>query len=836
MRVREYLTWLDNFRRDVRHVCRGLQRAPGFAVAVILTLGLGIGVNAAIFGVVDRLMFRPLPYLRDPGSVDRVYLRTEGWNRGNAYSVFPYARFLDFRESARSFSHFAAFVTATHGVGSGESARKRTVHAVSAGAFDFFQARPALGRFFVPGDDSLPRGANVAVLAFEFWRSELGSRDVIGDAIQIGNATYTIVGVAPEGFVGFSEAEAPAVFIPIAAYGANEGGGNRDDFFRTYNWDWAQMVVRRRPGVERAEASTDLTRAFIASWDASRVVNPGFRPASEARPRAVAGAVRRTAGPDAGLESRTLLWITGVSSIVLLIACANVANLFLARALRRQRQVALQLALGVSRARLASQILIEALVLALLGCITGLLLAHWGRAIMRRLFIPGATALDVFADWRTWTVALLAALLAALVCSFAPMLFSRRTNVAAVLKAGSRDLAYQGSVARTVLLVTQGALSVILLIGAGLFVRSLHNVKELPLGYDLDRLLLVEWERRGTPMDSAARAGLRQRMLAAALARTDVERAAWVSSPPFATGTSTMSFTVPGVDSVGRLGRFAYQIASADYFATAGTGIIRGRGLGESDRADAPPVVVVSQAMAAALWPAQEPLGKCMRIAWSSARPDTMPCVEVVGVAENAVHDPASDLPLRYYVPEAQADFGTSTLLLRMRLDPAAAAEDVRRSLQAGMPGLTMVTVRPAAELFDARRRSWRVGATVFVALGALALVVAAVGVYGVVAYTVSQRMHEMGVRVALGARSVDVVRLVMGQGLRFATAGVAAGILIALASAPWIQPLLFEQSATDPVVYGLVAMVLLLIAFVASAAPAWRAMRADPNAALRME
>ena len=283
-----------------------------------------------------------------------------------------------------------------------------------------------------------------------------------------------------------------------------------------------------------------------------------------------------------------------------------------------------------------------------------------------------------------------------------------------------------------------------------------------------------------------------------------------------------------------RLGRFTYQIASSDYFATMDTRIIRGRAFSAADRGGAPNVVVVSQAMAERLWPGQDALGTCVRIGWGNVRPDGMPCTTVIGVAENVVHDPVTDYPMRYYIPEAQVDLGLSSLLLRMRGDPAKAAEDVRRALQAVAPGNAFVTVRRASDVFDATRRSWLVGATLFVGFGVLALLVAAVGLYGVISYSVAQRMHEMGVRVALGAQAHDIVRLVLGQGARFAVAGLALGGAIAFSAARWVQPLLFQQSARDPVVFAVVGALLLTVALVASGVPALRAVRADPNTVLR--
>ena len=835
-RDRWSVAWLDHLQQDVRYALRGLRRNPGFTAAVVLTLGLGIGANAAMFNVIDQLMFRPFPYLRDPGSIDRVYLQTSGRERVNTTTVFPFARYRDLERWTTSFSQYAAFVSATHGVGTGDATRERNILGVSSTFFEFFDARPALGRFFAAGEDAIPAGANVAVLSFDLWSAEFGGRNVIGESIQVGNAPYTIIGVTPEHFVGVGDGGAPSVYVPITAYAANEGGGNRTDYYTKYNWDWTQMMVRRRPGVSRDAAAADLSGAFVRSWNASRLVHPLYRSAELARPRVVAGAMKTAAGPDRTLETRTVMWVSGVALMVLLIACANVTNLLLARALRRRREVALRLALGVSRGRLAAQAFTESILLALLGCAAGMAVAQWGGFALRRLFVANASTFDVITDSRTLLVAMTVALVAAIVAGMTPVFFAGREDITTTLKAGAREGPHQRSAVRVVLLVTQAALCVVLLVGAGLFVRSLSNVRDLHLGYDVDKVLLVQWERRGTVLDSAEKAALRRRLLEVALARPGVERGAWVSNAPFSPGTSTLTLAVDGIDSVSSLGRFTYQVVSSDYFATMGTRILRGRGFAEHDRAGRPPVVIVSAAMAARLWPAGDAVGQCLRISWRTARADTMPCTTVVGVAENAVHNPIADYPFRYYLPEAQLDFGSTSLVLRLRRDPALVAEDIRRALQTAMPGQSLVTVELARDAFDAKRRSWLVGATMFVAFGVLALLVAAVGLYGVIAYNVAQRTHELGVRVALGAQAGDVGRLIVGQGMRVALAGLTIGGAIALAAGRWIQPLLFQQTARDPMVFGVVAVLLMSVALIASSVPAAKAMRADPNTVLRSE
>jgi putative ABC transport system permease protein len=845
-RDRWSIPWLDHVQQDVRYALRGLRKAPGFTAAVVITLGLGIGANAAMFGVVDRLMFRPDPYLRDPGSVHRVYLQTTGRERTLTSVSFPYARYLDLKKWTTSFAQSAAFVQSRHAVGTGEATRIQKVLGVSAEFFDFFDARPASGRFFHPDEDALPAGANVAIVSFDYWKNELGAGDVIGRSLQVGNVAYTIVGVAPEKFVGVSEGRRPAVYIPITAYGANEGGGARIDYFERYNWDWTEMIVRRKQGVSAEAANLDMTNAFVRSRQAARVVHPNFLQVERASPRAIAGALRTGAGPEPGLESRTLLWISGVAAIVLLIACANVANLFLARALRRRREIALRLALGVSRGRLAASALTESLVLSLIGGAAGVITAQWGGVALQRIFNPLDPEFSVLTDWPTLAIAFAAALVSALLAGAVPAVFAGRENMAGTLKSGAREGTYQKSRVRVALLVTQGALSVALLVGAGLFVRSLSNVQQTRLGYDVSPLLFAEWDDRGTPLTPVTRRQLAERMHAAALRVPGVRSAAWATNTPLH-GTSTTGLSVAGIDSIPLLGRFTHHAATPEYFETIGTRIVRGRAFNEQDGLLAPPVVVVSEAMAGALWPGKDPIGQCLRIAmpsartpfrgnWSAVKADTMPCTSVIGVAENVLNSYERDYPHRYYLPEAQVMLGGSMLLVRMETDATAATEEVRRAVQAVMPGMAFVYVRPFSELMDQQQRSWRVGATMFLAFGVLALIVAAVGLYGVIAYNVAQRMHELGVRVALGAQRSDVMRLVIGQGVGFALAGVVVGSALALLAGRWIQPLLFRQSATDPLVFGIVGALLILTAVVASAVPAVRALRADASTVLRAE
>lgn len=821
--------FLDCVHRDGRAAVRGLQRSPGFTAAIVLTLALGIGANAAMFGIVDRMMFRPYPYLRDPASVHRVYWRT--FDRGIESIRWDgeYRRYLDFQESTTSFSEVAAFARRTVAVGTGDAARERPVAMVSASFFGFFDARPELGRFFSAADDVAPEGANVVVLGHAFWQSGLGGRDVIGERLLIDQIPAVIVGIAPAGFTGAFDGEPPAAYIPITTYAGLRG----PSYLSTYSWRWIEMMVRRKPGVSIEEASADATRAAVQTWTSRRVLEPDLPSPAAARPSAILASLRLGAGPDPSLEARTALWVAGVAAIVLLIACANVSNLFLARGLRRQSEHAVRLALGGTRGRLLAESLTESLVLASLGSMAGLVVAQWGGATVRGLYTNDPMPMQVFSDVRTLAATAAITLVVGLIIGLVPALLAGHSDVASALRSGGRHGTYRGSRARSALLIVQAALSVVLLVGAGLFVRSLDRVTSMHMGYDGESVLLATANLRGVQLDDSARIRLGSALLRAAQTLPNVEHASSVMTVPLLeTGATYLG--VAGIDDVDQLGMFSYQSTTPDYFRVMRTRILRGRGITDEDRAESPRVTVVSESMARVLWPGQDPIGQRMRVF-----SDTTPWATVVGVAEDIVQSGVSE-PQRYHYYLSSSQFwpqwSSSRLLVRARGDVAAAAERLRVALQAEMPGASYMAVRPFRELVDAERRSWRLGAMLFAGFGLLALIVAAVGLYAVIGYEVAQRRREVGIRVALGARSRDVVRLVLWQGARFALVGTALGCGLAVVGGRWIQPLLFQVSAADPAVYGAVVGVMLLVALGASALPAGRAVRSDPNVALRSE
>jgi len=826
----------DAFTQDVRYAIRGLRNRPGFALAVVLTLALGIGANAAMFSVVDRLLFRPPPLLKDPALVHRVYLVRKSRAGVLAGNSTQYARYRDLTNWTHSFARTAEFTGRKLAIGVGDEAREMQVGVVSASFFGFFDAPPALGRYFTTTEDTTPTGAPVAVLGYGYWQTAYGGRrDALGRTMQVGATVYTIVGVAARGFAGLWPAEPPAVYIPITAFGAELAAGTRlggETWWTTYHWTWASMIAERKPGVSLAAANADLTAAYIRSYEAQGAIDRGMTPAKIAQPHALAASVLWERGPNESSEAKVATWVAGVALIVWLIACANVANLLLARALRRRREIAVRIALGVSRARLLSQLLTERLLLGVLGGAAGVLIAQFGGQVLRAELLPRTAAAGVLTDTRTLLFAGIAALVAGFLTGLAPVVQARRADLTGDLKTGAREGGVARSRLRVALLVAQGALSVVLLVGADLFVRSLRNVQTIPLGYDVDPVLIVDLQMRGVHLDSAAGVTLRNRLLEEARTIPGVAHASRRVTVPF-WSTWNLGLYVSGIDSTERLGEFDLNAVTPDYFATMGTRILRGRGLGEGDIAGAPRAMVVGEAMARALWPGRDALGQCVRVG-----SDTVPCTTVVGVAENIkAQRLGSDAGyFYYYLSSAQFSPDRGGLFVRTAGPAAAARETVRRKFQPLMPGAAYVTVTPLTDVLGSQTQSWRLGATMFTVFGGLALVLAAIGLYSVIAYNVVQRTQEMGVRIALGAGMRDVARLVVSEGMKLALVGVALGGAVALVVSRWVKPLLFDVSPRDPAVFAGVAVMLLAVAALASFVPARRAARVDPMQALRTE
>src|SRR5262245_2215547 len=562
---------LEAIGQDEKVTLRSLRASPAFTTGVMLTFALGVGANAAMFSLVDRLMLRPPPRMRDAASVHRVYLyrMRDGMERQTGGQ---YPRHADLVRFTSSFSAIAAHSLRRLAVGVGQDAREMPIGVVSATFFTFFEAPPAAGRYFGAAEDGPAEAAPVAVLSYATWQARYAGRDdAIGSSLHIGSSAYTIVGVAPKGFVGLWPFTPPAAFIPVSTYAASTIGADwRTNYGSAFGLG---TIVRLRPGVTIEAASADLSQALRASY----VAQGSADRLAELRPRALAGSILPERGPERSSAAKVALWLAGVTTIVLLIACANVASLLLARALARPRDTALRLALGVGRTRLPSQLFTESMLLAVAGSMLGIAVGTWMTRILGALLIPGAQPPAVASDPRTLAYLGIVTLAVGSFTGLIPMLQARGLSLANELKSGGRTNTHHRSRARGALLVFQVALALVLLVGAGLFVRSLDNVRHVRLGFDADSVLVVQLKMRDVKLDSVRTVALRERLLEAATTVPGIEHASMQFAVPMA-GMASWPISVPGVDSVEALGEFELNSVSPDYFGTMGTRIVRGRG------------------------------------------------------------------------------------------------------------------------------------------------------------------------------------------------------------------------------------------------------------------
>ena len=826
MRLRDQL---DAFGQDLRYAIRALRKQPGFTAAVVATLALGIGANATMFGVVDRLLLRPPAHLRAPGEAGRVYLsRTVNGTEFISNNI-AWQRYTDLRDNSHSFSETAAFFNTQLIIGVGENARQSQVSLVSASLWPFFGVRPALGRFFTADEDRTPQGAPVAVLGHEYWRATHGADPkILGQQLTIGRTAYTIIGVAPPGFSGMS-LSAIAAFIPITTGAGDLFRAGRNPWYRGYNATWMEMLARRKPGIADAAVTADLTNAFRRSLEREAEARGDRTPVDSLRPHAQLASVIFDRGPKARASAKVATWLGGVSLLVLLVACANVASLLLARAVQRRREVAVRIALGISRARLVRYLLAESLLLALAGGIVAVLVAQWAGSALHGLLLPNVEWSGTLTDSRVLIFTAAASLAAGLLTGLVPALQHVGTDVTGDLKSGGREGGLRRTRFRASLIALQGAVSVILLVGAGLFVRSLQNVRALDLGFDADRVFFAGLSMRGTTLDRAQQGALLERVKDHAKTLPNVETASVTVSVPFWLTWSEAMF-VPGVDSSRLLDEYYLNAVSPEYFATMGTPVVRGRGFTSADDSISR-VVIVSQNVARSIWGPADPIGRCVKMG-----ADTMPCSTVVGVAGDIIRTYAEGPSPQMYLPMTRAQATMAGIFVRTRGPANLAMESVRRGLQPLMPGTAYVEARSLQDLVDPEIRPWRLGATMFTLFGLLALLLAAIGLFSVITYNVSQRTHEMGVRIALGAGARDVLALVMREGLQITIVGIVVGVGVALATGRFLAPLLYSVSARDPLTFAVVVVTLLAAAVAATVMPALRASRVDPNVALRSD
>jgi predicted permease len=824
-------TFFDALIQDVGFALRIFRTRPGFAFGVAFILALGIGANATMFGVIDRLLLRPPAHVADPANVMMIRYQRAFRGQFNSQNTLSFPMYLDLIGTPGAFADVAVYAGASLTIGRGASARPISANRVTTNYFRTLGVRPHLGRFFAPDEAGSPTAPNLVVLSYSYWVRELDASDrVIGQTLPIGDTKFTIIGVAPAGFTGVYD-DPVDIWIPITA---GVSAAEYESWKASRSGFWLLGVAHLAPGVTRTAAADAATRVLRAQ---ARAAGESDEQLAAQRPAITfISALPREARADRASTPVAAL-LGGVSILVVLIACANVANLQLARGLARRREIAIRVAIGVSRARLVQQLVIESMVLALVGGIGALAAAYWGSGFVRQILLGtsdlgGASVIDAHVLVYTAVASIVVGILSGLV----PALTTSRTSVSSELKDGSRQGGMSRNRARSLLLLAQTMVSVVLLVGTGLFVRSLRRVDALPLGIEPARTLVASVETGGTPYHGGEALALYQNLLTTARSTPGIQAAALSTTLPFYTSVAAR-VRVPGRDSLPRVkdgGPYMNEV-TPDYFAAVGTRIIRGRGFTAADTRDAPRVVIINESLARLWWPGENAIGKCIRIG-----ADSNPCSEIVGVSESARRQSIiEDVSVQYFVPLEQSVRARSVdyvLLVRPRGDLSSATSALRRRLQTALPNLPYVDVHPLEDLVSPQKRSWRLGASMFALFGGLALLLAAVGLYSVLAYDVTQRTREFGIRVAIGARDADVLRLVLGSGLRVAFLGGVAGLAVALAASNLVAPLLFQTSPRDPAVMTSVMAIVTVIALVAALLPARRAVRVDPIVALRSD
>ncbi|HEX4681665.1 MAG TPA: ABC transporter permease [Gemmatimonadaceae bacterium] len=816
---------IDAVHHDILFAIRQLRRAPTFIFAAVATLALGLGANATMFGTIDRLLFRPPAYVADPARVVTVGV---SMMRGGAPSTQwsqSWQVYQDLRRATDAFANVATYTPTPLTLGEGSTARRIRGMRATATYFRTLGVKPLVGRFFTDDEASGAPAALVAIISERFWRTELlASTDAIGRTIPIAGTRYQVIGIAPAGFTGVGQ-DAVDVWIPMmSAISAEQ--------FHVYQtqrqWYWLRIVARLRPGMSAAAATSAATLVIHAGALAG-----GFSANELARrkPTAVLLSVVPREARASNRDARATVLLGAVSLLVLILACANVANLQLARALRRQHEIAVRLAIGIGRLRLVGQLLIESVLLALLGGAAAIPIAWWGGEAVRRILLGGVDWTYAPIDVRIVLYTLGISLVTGVLTGMFPALRMSRASIAQALVQGPRVGHGARSRERFALLALQSALTVILLVGTGLFVRSLMRIEAMPTGIDVDRVLVASLNTAGRTFSGAELDRMYQRLYLAARAIPEVEHATLAFTVPFGSSLGA-EVRIPGRDSVeltSEGGPYMNPV-TPDYFATLGTRIVRGRTF-DSSELNGAPAAIVNETAARLWWPHADPLAQCIYVGDSPKS-----CSPIVGVAQDTRRQAiVEDAAAQFYIPSGQA-YGPRSLLLRTHARPEAVAESIRRQLQNVLPASPYIDVTPLERSLMSEIRPWRLGATMFGGFGIIALVLAAIGLYGVLAYDVAQRTRELGVRVALGALPRDISGLVVRRGLQTVAIGGAVGFVVAIASRNIVSPMLFRTSPLDPVAFIATALLVLIMAVVSTLLPARRAARVDPIVCLRAD
>jgi putative ABC transport system permease protein len=805
-----------------------LTRNPGFMIVAIITLALGIGANTAVFSMVDGILLRPLP-VQDPAQITVLAYQQQ---KGSIHTQFSVAAYRDIRsQSSEVFSDVFAYQVDLDGLSVDGKADRIVTSYVSGNFFSALGIRPEVGRFILPSEGETLGADPIMVLSYSYWKTRFGGDPaIVGRKVSVDGHPITIVGVAPRGFVGIFPFLSIQGYLPL---GMLEMGGAPEDFMTNRQIRNLPVLGRLRPGTRLQEAQASLSvigRRLSQQYpevekDLSLQVYPELR----ARPQ-----------PD---PNNTLLVISGLflslTALVLLLACVNVANILLVRATVREREMAIRAALGAARFRLVRQLLTESVLLALLGGIGGIFLGYWGSSALASLNFQTdlPVHLDFGFDWRVFGYATAAAMLTGIIVGLVPAIRASRGNLAAILHEGGRGVVGGKNRLRTGLVVAQVAGSLVLLIIAGLFARSLGKAQNTNLGFDPDHVLNLTMDPLEIGFNQQQTRDFYKSVLTRVGSLPGVVSASTATATPMGYYNNNDTLTIEGYQPpAGQpLPSATYNIISIDYFRTMQIPMLRGRAFTDADGENAQYVAILSESMAKKFWPDADSIGRQFQM-----NTDAKHSMVVVGVVKDVRYQGVTGVvaPV-FYAPFVQHQPGNSLQFLQVRTGaaPETMIPEIERAIQSLAPQLPVFDVETMRQALYTLNGLlvYRVGAGLAAVLGVLGLILAIVGVYGVVSYAASQKTHEIGVRMALGAQPADILKMIFSQGLFIVAIGLAVGIATALAAAQVVGKFL-TVSAMDPVTYVAVSAILTAVALAACYIPARRAMRVDPMVALRYE
>ena len=821
---------MERWWLDLRYAIRVLVRKPGFTIVAVLSLALGIGANTAIFTVINAIFLHPLA-IEEPSRVVELFTKDNKTVQTGNFTLTPssYQNYEDYRDQQQVFTGLAAyFPTGLQWTHDGEAEGMPGMMA-SGNYFEVLGIKAFRGRVFGPGDDDKPGANTVAVISHTVWTKRFGADpNTIGKVLTLNGVAFTIIGVAPPGFKGTAALAGPdRIWVPLSMR-EQLATGQLKQLMPNRRFRWVSMVGRLSPRVDMRQAETAMKTIALA-------LEKQYPDANDGRTIEIA----RESDAALGINGRNQLVLAGgvmmsVVGVVLLIACVNLANLLLAQSAAREKEISIRAAMGAGRGRLVRQLLTESVLLALAGGAAGLLVADWGRTALwsfRPPFLQNAS-IDLSFDPRVLLFTAGISLLTGILFGLAPAIQVSRANLNETLKAGGRSGSSTTNRTRSILVVSEIGLATVALIGAGLFVRSMQAAQQMDLGFDSQHIGFVFLNPGQQRYDQDRGLQFYRDAIAAARSVPGVEAAAIASAPPLQGGLLLTVFPEgEGQNGTYRGSLVNFNDIAPGYFETMRIPFRSGRDFTEFDRPPSTEVAIVNEALARQLWPGQDAMHKRFQIV---QRPMLF---EVIGVVATAVVNQVGEDPTPMIYRPLQQDYSAAAgLLVRGKGDPealVAAVRDQVQTLDRRMPLRGTGTVR---QNIDAGLWAPRMGAALLSIFGGLALLLAMIGVYGVMSYTVTQRVQEIGIRMALGAGAGDVLLLVLKQGMALAIAGAALGVALALALGRLVSTLLFGVSGRDPLTLAAVTGALTIVALLACYIPARRASRVDPLVALRYE